>query len=99
MTIKVIIRRKIKEGSLGQAARLLIQARQNAMTETGYISSETLSGCVDPNEILVLAMWQRKEDWNRYREGDLRRELEARFAEITEGPSQTIAYELGIQDS
>ena len=99
MTIKVIIRRKIKEGCLRQASHLLIQARQNAMTQTGYISSETLSGCVDPNEILVLAMWRTKEDWDRYREGDLRRELEARFAEITDGPSQVIPYELGLQGS
>jgi heme-degrading monooxygenase HmoA len=77
---------------------MLIQARQNAMEENGYISSETLRGCEDSNEILVLSMWRKQEDWRRYESSAVRQDLENRFSEIMEGPSQSIAYTLGMQD-
>ncbi len=97
MTVKVVIRRRFKDGSLEKASSMLIQARQNAMEATGYISSETLRGCEDANEILVLSMWQKKEDWDRHVQSDVRKGLEQSFSEIMEGPSQSIAYELGMQ--
>ncbi|MCG8634962.1 MAG: antibiotic biosynthesis monooxygenase [Desulfobacterales bacterium] len=97
MTVKVIIRRRFKDGNLDKASTMLIQARQNAMDAQGYIASETLRGCEDPNEILVLSMWQKKEDWDRYANSDVRMGLEQSFSEIMEGPSQSIAYELGMQ--
>lgn len=97
MTIKVIIRRRFKEGSLTEASHMLVQARQNAMKESGYIASETLKGCDDPNEILVLSMWRRISDWQRYESSPVRQELEDKFSEIMDGPSQSVAYELGLQ--
>ncbi len=97
MTVKVVIRRRFKDGNLEQASSMLIQARQNAMDVKGYIASETLCGCEDPNEILVLSMWEKKEDWDRYVQSDVRKGLELSFSEVMEGPSQSIAYELGMQ--
>ena len=97
MTVKVVIRRRFKDGTLEQASSMLIQARQNAMKATGYISSETLRGCEDTNEILVLSMWQNKEDWDRFVQSDVRQGLEQSFSEIMESPSQSIAYELGMK--
>lgn len=49
MAVKVLIKRKIKDGKINDASKLLIKARYNAMGQPGYISSETLSGCDDSN--------------------------------------------------
>ena len=97
MAIKIIIRRKFKEGHLRQAAEMLIQARRNAMQETGYISSETLSNYDDPNEIIVLSMWQTMEDWSRYKESPPRKELEGMFAGMLKDPTHTIVYNMGMR--
>ena len=97
MTVKVIIKRKFKEGHLREAAQMLIQARNNAMTEDGYISSETLSNCDDPNEIVVLSMWETRQDWWRYKDSRARQELERQFEELMEEQTRTISYEMGMR--
>ncbi len=71
MAVKVLIKRKIKDGKIDEASKLFIKARYNAMGQPGYISSETLSGCDDPNNVVVISMWQRIENWNQWKNGDL----------------------------
>ena len=76
---------------------MLIQARNNAMQEKGYISSETLSNLKDPSEIVVLSTWQNHEDWTRYKNSSPRQDLEREFAGLIEGQTHTISYEMGLQ--
>ena len=95
--IKVIIKRQFTDGNLREAAKMLIQARSNAMQEDGYISSETLSNCDNPNEIVVLSMWETRQDWWRYKDSSARQELENKFEEIIEGRTQTVSYEMGMK--
>ena len=49
MAIKVFIKRKIKDGQLQEASRLISKTRYGAMGQKGYISSETLTGHSDQN--------------------------------------------------
>jgi len=42
MAVKVLIKRKVKDGKLNEVSKLLIKARYNAIGQQGYISSETL---------------------------------------------------------
>lgn len=97
MAVKVLIKRKIKDGKLNDASKLLIQARYNAMGQKGYISSETLSACDDPNYVLVISMWQRIEDWDQWINDDLRKENEAAFEALLDGPIEYETYNLGLQ--
>jgi len=97
MAVKVIIKRIFRDGALREAHKMLIQARQNAMQEEGYISSETLSNCDNPNEIIVLSMWHSRKDWDRYEFSPARRELESRMSEMIEGKTETTAYEMGAR--
>lgn len=97
MTIKVIIKRKFKDGLLREAAKMLIEARNYAMQEDGYISSETLSNCDNPNEIVVLSMWESRQDWWRYKDSRDRQDLEKRFEEMLEDGTLTTAYEMGMK--
>ena len=97
MAVKVLIKRKIKYGKLNDASKLLLKARYNAMDQKGYISSETLSGCDDPNYLLVISMWKRIEDWNQWKNDDLREENEAAFEALLDGPTEYETYNLGLQ--
>jgi heme-degrading monooxygenase HmoA len=98
MTVKIFIKRKLKEGSFPRVSEMLIKARTNALGKKGYISSETLRGCDNSNEILVVAMWETKADWDRYINTDSRKELEVKFAGLLDGPTVYAAYNLGLYE-
>ena len=97
MAVKILIRRKIKDGKLNEASKFLTKARYNAMGQKGYISSETLSGCDDPNNVVVVSMWQRIEDWNQWKDDDLRAENETAFEALLDRQTEYEAYNLGLQ--
>lgn len=98
MTVKILIKRKFKDVNFSKVSEMLIKARTNALGNKGYISSETLRNCDDPNEILVVAMWEKKADWDRYKDSTARKELETKFAEILDGPTVYAAYNLGLYE-
>jgi len=97
MAIKILIKRKLKDGNLNEASKLLNTARYNAMSQQGYISSETLSGCDDPNQVVVVSMWQQIEHWNQWKNSGLRADNEAKFEALLDGPVEYEAYNLGLQ--
>jgi len=98
MTVKIYIKRKVKEGQFEKVSELLVRARTNAIGQKGYISSETLRGCDDPNEILVVSMWEKKSDWDRYKDMASRNEIETEFAKILDAPTKYAAYHLGLYE-
>ena len=67
MSVKILIKRKFKEEALKNASAMLIQARTNAMGHKGYISTETLVNFEDPQSVLIVSMWQSKEEWDDYK--------------------------------
>lgn len=79
------------------ASRLLIKARANAIEKPGYITSETLSGCDNPNEVLVVSTWRNKADWDAYTKDPERIRLEEEIKSLLEGPTEYLAYTLGLQ--
>ena len=96
MAVKILIKRKIKDGKMNEASKLLIKARYNAMGQQGYISSETLSGCDDQNNVVVVSMWQKIENWNQWEKSKLRAENEAEFETLLDGPVEYETYNLGL---
>ena len=82
---------------MNDVSKLLLKARYNAMDQQGYISSETLSGCDDTNNVLVISMWQKIEDWNQWKNNELRAENEAAFEALLDGPTEYETYNLGLQ--
>jgi heme-degrading monooxygenase HmoA len=97
MAVKVLIRRKFREGHIKDAARLLIKARTEAMGQQGYISSETLSSADDPNWVTVVSTWQHKSFWDNWVNSEARRASEAAFEELLDRPTECEVYELGLQ--
>ncbi len=96
MPVKVVIKRRFKDPDFKKISQMLVQARTNAMNEPGYISSETLQGCDNPNEITVLSMWEEKSDWDNFKDCNARRDLEAGFAEMLETPTEAVVYKMGL---
>lgn len=96
MAVKVLIKRKIADGKLNGVSQLLNKARYNAMGQSGYISSETLSGIDDPNNVVVVSMWQKIENWDQWKNTDVRAENEAKFEALLDGPTEYETYNLGL---
>ncbi len=96
MAVKVLIRRTFKDGTMKDAAAMLIKSRANAIKQQGYIASETLVACDNPNTILVLSMWQTKEDWEHYKKSAPRKENERTYAKIMDGVTGYEVFNLGM---
>ncbi len=96
MAVKIFIKRKINKDALKDAPAMLIQARKNAMSNKGYISTETLVNCDDPCEIVVVSMWQKKEDWDTYARSTERQENEKKFAPLLGAATDYQIYNMGM---
>lgn len=96
MSVKILIRRKFKKEALQNASAMLIKARTNAMGNKGYISTETLVNYDDPQSVLILSMWQSKEDWDTYRDSDTRKEHEDKYADMFEGSTEYEVFRVGM---
>jgi len=96
MSVKILIRRKFKKEALKNASTMLIKARTNAMGNKGYISTETLVNYDDPQSVLILSMWQSKDDWDRYRDSGTRKEHEDKYADMFEGSTEYEIFRVGM---
>lgn len=96
MAVKILIKRKIADGKMNEVSQLLNKVRYNAMEQQGYISSETLRGIDDPNNVLVVSMWQKIENWDQWKNSAARAKVEAQFEALLAGPTEYETYDLGL---
>jgi len=96
MAVKILIKRKFKPGTMKDASAMLIKSRSIAIEKQGYISSETLVSHDDPDTILVLSMWQTKEDWENYKKSAERKENERHYAKILDGVTDYEVFKIGM---
>ena len=92
MIVKVMIKRKIKEGKSRDVFALLNKFRSDAMNQKGYICGETLINHDHPREILVISMWQDMDNWIRWRENPERKANEKILERWLEEPTQYSSY-------
>ena len=85
----------IKEGKTREVFALLNKFRSDAMGQKGYISGETLINHDNPQEILVIAMWQGIENWHKWKENPERVANEAKMGQWLEEPTNYDTYVLG----
>ena len=96
MAVKILIKRKFKDGNMKAASRFLINHRNGAMEQSGYISSETLRSIDDPDQIVVVSMWDDLESWEAWRNSDVRKANEAEFKDYLIGEAEYEHYSLGL---
>ena len=97
MAVKILIKRKFKDGNMKAASRLLINNRQGAMVQPGYISSETLRSIDDRDQVMVVSMWDSLEAWEAWKNSDVRKANEAEFKEYFTGETEFEHYSLGLE--
>lgn len=96
MAVKVLIKRKFKDENLKIAARLLINNRNGAMRQPGYISSETMQRLEDPSQITVVSMWQDIEAWETWKNSETRLAYENEAKDLLVGQAEYEHYSLGL---
>lgn len=84
MTIKVLMTRRIPLWTSGmdvsilpRLSQLLIELRNMANQQPGYISGETLRNMDEPNEYLVISTWKSRDSWERWLANQKRVEVES----------------------
>ena len=92
MAVKIIIRRRVPKGRESELLPLMIQLRSKAITQSGYISGETLSNVDNPEECLVISRWQTIDDWNRWSKSQHRAEIEDKIEALTGEKSDYTIY-------
>ena len=96
MAIKVLIKRKFKAGNMQVASRFLINHRNGAMRQPGYISSETMQSLDDPDKVVVVSMWHSVGDWEAWRNSETRAANENEFKDYIIGEAEFECYSLGL---
>ena len=76
MAVKIIIRRKVPKSKEAQLLPLLLELRSKAITQSGYISGETLRNVNEPEEYVVISTWKSVEDWKTWEGNKGRREIQ-----------------------
>jgi heme-degrading monooxygenase HmoA len=95
MAVKVLIKRRFKEGKDKEVFALLNKFRAEAMLQTGYITGESLVNVDDPQKILVISTWQSMENWLNWKEDPGRKTNEAKLQQYLEDPTEYEAYVFG----
>jgi heme-degrading monooxygenase HmoA len=95
MAVKVIIKRRFREGKAKEVFALLKKFRSEAMDQEGYITGETLVGFDDPQKVLVIATWQNRDNWLKWKEDSDRKANEALLQQYLERPTEYEVYVLG----
>ena len=84
MTIRVVIKRKVKQGQQAkELVPLILQLRARAMYQTGYISGETLYDIDHPGLCMVISNWKTVDDWNQWASNPERLKIDKRIETLT----------------
>lgn len=95
MIAKIIIKRKFLKGNEKQIIALLNKIRTGAMSQSGYISGETLVQYHKPQHLTVIGTWQTMEDWRAWKKSREREKLENMLQVFQAGLTQYEEYYLG----
>ncbi len=76
MVVKIIITRKAPKEIDEELRPLLIQLRNKATVQPGYISGETLRNIDNPDESIVISTWQSLEQWKSWLNNNERIEIQ-----------------------
>ena len=81
--IKIIIDQLCSPGKEEQFNDLLIELRDMAMRQRGYISGETLRELINPSHFKIISTWSSLEDWKIWQESAQRLLIEAMMESMT----------------
>jgi heme-degrading monooxygenase HmoA len=81
MTVKILLERKFKEEPSLEEIKIINELRIGAMRQSGYVGGETLVDLDDHRRIVVISVWTGKAAWEKWKNSDQRRIIEANLNE------------------
>jgi heme-degrading monooxygenase HmoA len=96
MAVKILIKRKFKDGNMQAASRFVINNRIGAMKQPGYISSETLRSLDDKDQVVVMSMWENIEAWKAWKNSKTRKTNVAEYKDYFVVEAEYEHYSLGL---
>ena len=96
MPIKVLIKRRFKEGYVNEINKVIKEIRFGAMDQEGYITSETMWDHEDPFRVVIVSNWRRIEYWNKWKNSDLRKSIEQKFQKFLSDETEYEIFSLGV---
>jgi len=96
MPVKVLIKRRFKEGYVNEINKIIKEIRFAAIDQEGYITSETMWDREDPLRVVIVSNWRRIEYWNKWKNSDLRRSIDQKFKEFLSGETEYEIFSLGV---
>jgi len=97
--VKVLIKRRFKQGKTKEILSLLNEFRAGALNMTGYISGLTMMSHDDHQVMLVIGTWEKMEHWNRWKENPARKTFEKMLEIYQEEPTIYEEYIVGTSFS
>lgn len=88
MIAKILIKRTFQKNVDKQILPILQKMRAAAMSQTGYISGETITNYHDPQRVTVISTWQDMESWQRWKSNPDRAKLESMLEVFQVGPTE-----------
>ena len=96
MAVKILVKRKFKDGNMQAASRFLINIRTGAMKQPGYIASETLRSIDDKDQVVVVSMWHNIEAWEAWKNSEVRKAAIDEFKDYFVGETEYEHYSLAL---
>lgn len=87
MLVRVLIERLIKPGKEKEAQELIVEMRESALQQPGYVSGETLEDINDPSCLIIISTWHAMEDWQRWESSEKHRGLISRINPLLDSPA------------
>lgn len=82
MTVKIFIKRKAADKNKIELNLLLSKLRGLTLSQSGYISGETLKRVDKQGESMVISTWRSVEDWNNWVNNKKRMVIQAEIDQL-----------------
>lgn len=96
MAVKVLIKRRFKEGYFKEIDKMIKLVRYAAMDQKGYISSETLWDHEDPFRVVIISTWREKKYWDDWKSNPQRIAKEKEFDNYLDGKTEYELFDVGM---
>jgi len=92
MTVKIFIKRKVKNQNSAELTFLLKRLRALTLEQPGYISGETLNRLDVADESMVISTWNSLEDWNKWVNNPKRNEIQTQIDRLLDQETEYSMY-------
>lgn len=92
MTVKIFIKRKVKDSNIVELTMLLKKLRALTLEQPGYISGETFNRIDVKDECMVVSTWRSVEDWNSWVNDPKRIEIQTQIDKLLDQETEYAMY-------